>query len=107
MMTNSNDRLSQLRNLLDKDPNDAFCMYGIAMEHAKKGHHEKAIAWFTRTLETDPAYCYAWYHKAKCQESAGDSAGAAQTLHEGIEHAKEYGDNHAADEMGELLESMT
>ena len=107
MMANSNDRLSQLRNLLDKDPHDAFCMYGIAMEHAKEGHTEEAIAWFTRTIETDPAYCYAWYHKAKCQESAGNSTDAMQTLNEGIEHAKEHGDSHAAQEMGELLESIS
>jgi len=106
-MTTPNDRLCQLRNLLDKDPHDAFCMYGIGMEHAKEGHTEEAIAWFTRTIETDPAYCYAWYHKAKCQESAGDSAGATRTLQDGIEHARECGDEHAAQEMGELLESFT
>jgi len=84
MSSPTNDRMSQLRNLLDSDPHDAFCMYGIAMEHAKVGSHEEAIAWFDRTIETDPAYCYAWFQKAKSQESTGNEAGAIKTLEEGI-----------------------
>ena len=106
-MTHSMDRLSQLRNLLEKDPHDAFCMYGIAMEHAKLGKHDEAIAWFTQTLETDPAYCYAWYHKTRCQDSAGDGVGATQTLHDGIAQATECGDAHAVQEMSELLETIS
>jgi tetratricopeptide (TPR) repeat protein len=101
-----NDRMSQLRNLLDSDPHDAFCMYGIAMEHAKTGAHEEAVAWFDRTMETDPAYCYAWFHKARSQESMGNQAGAIQTLEDGIEQAKSLGDQHAADEMGGFLQSI-
>mgnify|MGYP000577859701 CR=1 FL=1 len=100
------DRLSQLRNLLEQDPHDAFCMYGIAMEHAKSGHHEEAIAWFTQTIETDPAYCYAWYHKARVQEQSGDNAGAIQTLEDGITQAIDVGDQHAQEEMKMLLQSL-
>ena len=106
MSTPSDDRLSQLRNLLENDPHDAFCMYGIAMEHAKSGHHQEAIAWFDKTIETDPAYCYAWYHKARIQEDAGDTAGATLTLEEGIQQATELGDAHATEEMGALLQSI-
>jgi tetratricopeptide (TPR) repeat protein len=106
MATSSDDRLTQLRNLLESDPHDAFCMYGIAMEHAKTGRHQEAIAWFDRTIETDPAYCYAWYHKARCQFDAGEQHSAAQTLENGIKQAQDLGDQHAVDEMGELLQSM-
>jgi predicted Zn-dependent protease len=70
------DRLSQLRNLLDKDPHDAFCMYAMAMEYSKTSNHKEAIAWFDRTMEVDPTYCYAWYHKACTQEQSGDTMGA-------------------------------
>ena len=103
----SDDRISQLRNLLENDPHDAFCMYGIAMEHAKNGCHLEAIAWFDRTMETDPAYCYAWYHKARCQEDSGDTFAATQTLEEGIKQAHELGDHHALEEMTSLLQSFT
>ena len=106
MSSPTNDRISQLRNLLDSDPHDAFCMYGIAMEHAKVGSHEEAIAWFDRTIETDPAYCYAWFHKAKSQESTGNEAGAIKTLEDGIVQANTLGDTHAAEEMGGFLQSI-
>lgn len=106
MATPSDDRLTQLRNLLEIDPHDAFCMYGIAMEHAKTGHHQEAIAWFDKTIETDPAYCYAWYHKARCQYDSGDQYSATETLEDGIKQAGELGDQHAVDEMGELLQSI-
>ena len=102
----SEDRLSQLRNLLESDPHDAFCMYGIAMEYAKSGNHEKAIAWFDQTMETDPHYCYAWYHKAKCQEDAGDTKAASETLEEGMKQAEEADDAHAAEEMAALYQHL-
>jgi tetratricopeptide (TPR) repeat protein len=100
------DRLSQLRNLLDKDPHDAFCMYGIGMEYSKTGNHAQAIAWFDRTMEVDPTYCYAWYHKARVQEQSGDNAGAIQTLEDGITQAIDVGDQHAQEEMKMLLQSL-
>jgi tetratricopeptide (TPR) repeat protein len=100
------DRLSQLRNLLDKDPQDAFCMYGIAMEYSKSRNHLEAIAWFDRTMEVDPSYCYAWYHKARVQEQSGDTAGARKTLEEGLVQADEAGDLHAQEEMKALLQDL-
>ena len=106
MPTPKNDRLSQLKNLLEKDPHDAFCMYGIAMEHAKYQRLEEAIAWFNQTIETDPSYSYAWYHKAKCQFSNGDTNSACETLREGIQNATDAGDHHAVEEMNELHKEL-
>tara|TARA_Y100000589_G_scaffold308404_1_gene324908 strand:- start:616 stop:939 length:324 start_codon:yes stop_codon:yes gene_type:complete len=106
MGTEQNDRLSQLRNLLENDPHDAFCMYGIAMEHAKANRHTEAIAWFDQTIETDPAYTYAWYHKARCLDDAGKTEEAIQTLEEGMKQAKLVGDSHAAEEMASLYTAI-
>jgi tetratricopeptide (TPR) repeat protein len=101
------DRLSELRNLLEKDPHDAFCMYGIAMEYSKSGNHTEAIAWFDLTMEVDPAYSYAWYHKARVQEESGNTAGAMQTLEDGIIQADEIGDTHAVEEMKDLMQHLS
>ena len=106
MGTEQNDRLSQLRNLLENDPHDAFCMYGIAMEHAKHQRHDEAIAWFDQTIEIDPTYTYAWYHKAKCQDDAGQTEDAIQTLEDGLRQANALGDLHAAEEMSTLYEAI-
>ncbi|MDP7005209.1 MAG: hypothetical protein QF718_03250 [Phycisphaerales bacterium] len=106
MSASSEDRISKLRNLLDQDPHDAFCMYGIAMEHAKNGRFDEAVAWFDQTIETDSTYCYAWLHKAKCQHDNDDSKSASSTLEEGIKQAREQGDLHAAEEMSSYLNSI-
>lgn len=106
MTASSDDRISQLRNLLESDPHDAFCMYGIAMEYSNSGATTEAIAWFDKTIETDPAYLYAWYHKASCQMKADNAEEAIKTLEEGIRNAKQMGDQHANDEMQALLNSV-
>src|SRR6185503_17174221 len=102
-----NDRLAQLQSLLQAEPNDVFCLYGIAMEHARQGRFEEAIACYDRALAVDPAYCYAYFHKAKAQEEAGDQAGACKTLQEGLMRSKAAGDSKAANEIAAYLDEIS
>jgi len=100
------NRIDQLKSLLQTHPADAFCLYGLAMEHAKLGRHEEAIQWYDRVLEVDPNYCYAYFHKAKSQEESGNVDGARQTLGAGLQRARTAGDMHAASEIGAYLEDL-
>ena len=77
-------RLDQLTKLHDADPHDADVMYMIAQEHAKAGDHEKAIEWYDTCIGADASYHYAYFHKARSQQEAGDDAGAQQTLTGGL-----------------------
>lgn len=99
--------LEQLRKLLAADPNDPFVLYGIAQEHAKAGDHAEAVAWYDRCLVADPAYCYAYFHKARAQEALGRGEEAAATLRAGMEAARKSGDGHALGEMAAYLEGLT
>ena len=101
------DRITQLKNLLESEPDDTFCLYGLAMEYAKLGQHEQAIAHFDLTTDIDPDYCYAYYHKARCMLDSGRPEEARQTLERGLEHATRSGDAHAADEIRILLADLT
>lgn len=101
------DRISQLRNLLESEPDDTFCLYGIAMEYAKAGQPDRAIAHFDRTIEVDPAYCYAYFHKARCLMEANRMEEARETLVEGLEQARSSGDIHAEGEIESLLASVS
>ena len=89
------DRISQLKNMLESEPDDAFCLYGIAMEYAKAGRTDRAIAHFDRTIEVQPDYCYAYYHKARCLMDDDQPLEARATLEAGLEQARESGDIHA------------
>ena len=100
------DRITQLKALLASEPNDPFCLYGLAHEYAKLGEDEKAIEYFDCTIGADPDELYAYYHKAKCQHRLGDEAAAAATLRLGLQRAQAAGDGKAIGEMQDLLAEM-
>src|SRR5438552_3153283 len=70
--TSPMSRLDKLRKILAAEPTDAFTLYGVAQEYAKAGDTASAVEFYNRCLAADPAYCYAYYHKAKCQADADD-----------------------------------
>jgi tetratricopeptide (TPR) repeat protein len=100
------DRLAQLTKLHQTDPDDPFCTYGIAMEHAKAGQHDEALEWLDKTLAADKLYCYAYYQKAKTLSELGRADDANDAISAGIEAAKQAGDNHAQQELAELMDAI-
>lgn len=102
-MTN---RIDQLKKLLEADPNDAFCLYGLAFEYEKAGENELAIEHFDLSLAADPDFCYAYYHKARAQKALGDAPGAVATLQAGLERARATGDGKAESEITSLLQTI-
>ena len=101
------DRIAKLKSMLESEPDDAFCMYGLAMEHARLGRLQEAVAWFDQTLIVDPEQCYAYFHKARCQEQAGDVEAAVTTLQEGLQRAQSIGDAKALGEIAAYLDQLT
>lgn len=99
--------LEQLEKLLAADPGDAFLLYGLAQEHAKQGAHKVAVEFYDRCLVADPAYCYAYYHKARSLDAMEKRDDAVATLRAGLKAAKSAGDSHAASEIAALLDELT
>ncbi len=102
MSSPTTGRLAKLTALLALDPADTFVLYALAQEHAKAGEHAEAITFYDRTLAADPAYCYAYYHKARSQQSQGDIAAARQTAQAGVTAAHRAGDSKALGELSTL-----
>lgn len=96
------ERLEKLLKLHAADPEDPFCPYGIAMEHAKAGDHQKALDWLDKTLHIDATYPYAYYQKAKLLGEAGQKDAARSVVAAGIIAARQVGDDHARSELEEL-----
>jgi tetratricopeptide (TPR) repeat protein len=96
------DRLDKLMKLLQLDPTDTFVLYGLAQEYSKQGNHAQAINWYNRTIEVDPHYHYAYFHKARAQQAAGQLAAARQTAAEGLQMAYQAADHKAASELSTL-----
>ena len=100
------DRLARLLEMLEREPGDAFCLYGIAQEHARAGRHAEALGWYDRALASDPAYCYAYFHTARSLEELDRADEACATLRTGIDAARRAGDSHALGEMRGYLDQL-
>lgn len=92
--------------MLDESNPDPFVLYALAQEHAKRGEHAKAIAYFNQCLAADRLYCYAYYHKARVLEEMKDLAGAKATLEAGAKAAREAKDAHAESEIRGYLDLL-
>jgi len=100
-------RKEKLIRLLEREPNDVFLHFGLAMEFVKEGAVDEAIARFDRVLALDPAYLAAYYQKGNTLLTAGRLADAKMALVEGINAAKKAGDLHAAAETQALLDGVS
>ncbi|MSR17945.1 MAG: hypothetical protein EXS00_02065 [Phycisphaerales bacterium] len=100
-------RIELLQAMLDSEPGDAFCRYALALEYVKLGEFATALGWFDKTIEADPDYCYAYFHKAKTLAASGDAPGARRVAEAGLTQALSSGDSHAADELRGLIEELT
>lgn len=100
-------RLAALLAMLEREPGDAFCLYGIAQEHAKAGRHAEALGWFDRAIGADPAFGYAFFHKARSLEELDRVEEAVAALRLGLVAAKQAGDGHAVSELAGYLDQLT
>ena len=101
------DRLSKLLIMLDADPGDAFCLYGIAQEHAGNGEHETALEWYAKAAVAAPDDGYVHFHRARSLEDLGRVDEAITAVRDGLAAAERSGDAHAQSELNGLLESLS
>jgi Flp pilus assembly protein TadD len=100
------ERLRKLQEMLQKQPDDAFLLYGIAMEYKKAGQMKEALAQLDRVIAVDPGYCYAYYQKGLVLEETGDINAARNAYRTGIEMAGQKGDAHARSELQAALDLL-
>ena len=96
-------RMRQLLQMLQRQPDDPFLLYGVAMEHKKAGEPARALEYFGHVLRRDPNYCYAYFQRAQVHESLGDVEAAKRSLREGVDAARRSGDAHALSEIEAAL----
>lgn len=98
--------IPDLQRLLEQDPKDPFLLYGLAQEYAKAGDVGRAVEFYDRCLAADPAYCYAYFHKARAQQQADHGTQAVATVKAGIAAARKAADAHALSELQGLLDEL-
>ena len=98
--------MRQLQQMLQRQPDDPFLLYGMALEHKKSGDAAAALDYLGRVTQKDPNYCYAYYQRGLVHESQGDTEAARRAYCDGIEAANCAGDAHARGELEAALEML-
>jgi predicted Zn-dependent protease len=100
------DRVAALREILDKNPADAFARYGLALEYSRQGKIDAALAEFHTLLAANPEYVPAYQMAGQMLAGAERPQEACQFLRQGIAIAQRAGNTHAQSEMETLLEEL-
>jgi Flp pilus assembly protein TadD len=99
-------RVERLRAMLDEEPNDPELHYMLAMEHVSQGDDVAAVRGFEELIRLAPNYPPAYHQTGRALQRLNRLAEARQLLQRGIPIAQAQGNDHAAGEMLELLQSL-
>lgn len=99
-------RKQQIEAMLADDPNDPELRYMLAMEHVSEENDEGAVSCFAEIIKRKPDYAPAYHQGGRALVRLGKINEARAMLQRGIPIARQQGNDHAAGEMTELLESL-
>jgi thioredoxin-like negative regulator of GroEL len=100
-------RRQMLEQFVAAKPNDAFALYGLAMECANTGDAAAADEHFQAILGAHPEYVAAYFQYGQFLTRVGRVDEAKSTLAAGIATARRTGDDHARSEMEAALADLT
>lgn len=100
------NRLETLQTMVAQNPNDSFSRYGLAMEYANSGQHQRAVEEFRELLAGNPRYAAAYYHAGQALEKLGRIGEAKEIYRKGIEVTTQSGDLHTRGEIEAVLELL-
>ena len=100
------NRIEQIKQMLEKTPGDDFLKHALALEYLKAGEDNAAKECFIRLLENNPHYVGSYYHLALLLDRLGERDKAIRYFEQGMQVAKEKGDNHAFNELRSAYEEM-
>jgi hypothetical protein len=100
-------RRARIEALLAEEPRDAFLRYSLATELAREGDLESGLAWLRGLMAEAPPYVPAFFLAGRQLAAAGRTDEARAVLRDGVEHARQQGDFHAAGEMSEFLAGLS
>ncbi len=97
------DRLSQLLQYYEEDPDDPFVRFALAMEYLKRKRFEEARTFLEGLVVDHPRYVGTYYHLGKLYEREGEREKALETYRKGVAVAMELRDFHARAELQDAL----
>ena len=99
-------RREQLEEMLAAEPDDSFLHYALALELTKGAERPAGLQRLAEMNVQFPDHVPAYFRRGQLLAEDGDSTAAREVLRQGMLAARRTGDDHAAAEMQELLESL-
>lgn len=99
-------RREKIEAMLADDPQDTFLRYSLAMELGNEGQIEACLSQLGELMREDPPYVPAFFMAAQRLAGQNRVEEAREALRDGIEQARQQGDQHAAGEMSDMLASL-
>lgn len=99
-------RLDSLLQMLEKDPEDSFLLYGIALEYNSVKDYTNAEHYLKKILNSNPDYVPAYMQLAMLMENLNRIEEAKVYYLNGITAAKKTNDAKAAKEMEAFLDEL-
>ncbi len=101
----NSERLKQLFDFLEDDPQDSFTIYAIALEYMEEAP-EKAKLYFDRLLEKHPEYLPTYYQAALLYQSINEFDKAKTIFEDGIKLAHKKNNLMAKRELESALSNL-
>jgi Tfp pilus assembly protein PilF len=100
------DRLKQLLQFYEEDPDDPFNIYALANEY-KNSDSEKALQYFEKLEREHPNYMATYYHLAHLYIDLREDEKAKSTFEKGMEIAMKNNEPFALRELRSAYEEFT
>ena len=101
----NNDRIAQLLQFINDEPDDPFNIYCLATEY-KDEAPEKARHYYLELVTKHPDYLPTYYHLAELYINHNEIAAAEKTLAAGIALATRQNDHLTLRELRSLLNNL-
>ena len=99
-------RRAKIEAMLAEEPHDTFLRYSLAMELQKEEAWDDSLRCFHDLMRDEPAHVPSFFMAAKLLVQRRRVEEARAVLRDGIEQAREQGNQHAAAEMAEFLMAL-
>ncbi|TAE89544.1 MAG: hypothetical protein EAY81_02145 [Bacteroidetes bacterium] len=101
-----NERLQKLLEMLEKQPNDTFLLYAIAMEHLSVNDKNQAEELFKRVLHIERDNVPTHYQLGMILQETNRIKEAVEMFEEGMKLAKFKGDLKTVNEFRTALDEL-
>lgn len=90
-------------DMLEKEPNDVFLNYALAMEHLSTGDFTEAEVQLRKVLTINVSYLPCYYQLGQVNEKLGNIESAITYYKQGVDLAKSQNNTKALGELNEAI----